>query len=184
MLMAWIESHQAVGQHPKTLALAHLLGVSLPTAVGHLHYLWWWALDYAPDGELKRHGPTVVAHACLWRGKPQRLWEALTESGFLEAGQSGARIHDWGDYAGKLIDRRASNRQRMRAARAAHGADGVHVTSGVPVHTRVELPDQPDRTEPTGTPQPPLERGRGSRRRNGVDPEQRMDFSKFSGGKS
>jgi hypothetical protein len=77
--MAWIESHQAIGQHPKTIALAHQLGVSLPTAVGHLHYLWWWALDYAPDGELKRHSPSIIAHACQWRGKPERLLQALVE---------------------------------------------------------------------------------------------------------
>jgi hypothetical protein len=152
--MAWIESHQAIGQHPKTIALAHQLGVSLPTAVGHLHYLWWWALDYAPDGELKRHSPSIIAHACQWRGKPERLLQALVEVGFLEGDESGARIHDWEEYAGKLIDRRATNRERMRSARAAHGANGVQPTSGETVHARVGLPGSdarvglPDRTIP------------------------------------
>ncbi len=55
--MAWIESHQALGQHPKTIRLAAILGrAQMPTVVGHLHYLWWWAFDYARDGRIGRHG--------------------------------------------------------------------------------------------------------------------------------
>jgi len=39
--VAWIESHQTLGQHPKTRKLARLLNISAPTAVGHLQFLWW-----------------------------------------------------------------------------------------------------------------------------------------------
>lgn len=49
--MAWIESHQEIWRHPKTKKLARLLGVSVPTAVGHLHGIWYWALDFAQDAD-------------------------------------------------------------------------------------------------------------------------------------
>jgi len=52
--MAWIESNQEVGRHPKTKKLARLLDISVVTAVGHLHYLWWWALDFAQEGVLTK----------------------------------------------------------------------------------------------------------------------------------
>src|SRR5215471_2619461 len=105
--MPWIESHQQLGHHPKTIGLAELLHVSLPTAVGHLHYFWWWALEYAPSGEI-RASPAVVAKACEWRGNPQRYVDALRQAGFLDAGPEGLVIHDWMDYAGRFADKRAS----------------------------------------------------------------------------
>jgi hypothetical protein len=53
--MAWIKSEQALASHPKVHLLAKDLGISVPQAVGHLHLLWWWALDYADDGDLTRY---------------------------------------------------------------------------------------------------------------------------------
>ena len=50
--MAWIESHQELANHPKTKRFKRALGISTPQAIGHLHLLWWWALDYAQDGSL------------------------------------------------------------------------------------------------------------------------------------
>ena len=47
--MAWIESHQTLGTHRKLLALCQALHIEDTRAVGMLHYLWWWALDNAPD---------------------------------------------------------------------------------------------------------------------------------------
>jgi len=47
--MAWIKSEQALATHPKLLLLSKDIGVSVPQTVGHLHLLWWWALDYCQD---------------------------------------------------------------------------------------------------------------------------------------
>ena len=40
---------------------------------------------------------------------------ALRTSGFVDAD---GRLHDWGDYTGRLIDQRAANRERQRRRRA------------------------------------------------------------------
>jgi hypothetical protein len=76
--MPWIESHTELARHPKTLRLARRLGVSLPAAIGHLHLLWWWALEYAPDGNLAVFSDEEVAQACCWEGTAASLRRALT----------------------------------------------------------------------------------------------------------
>ena len=113
--MAWIESHQSLAKHPKTRRLARELGVSIPTAIGHLHLLWWWALDYAEEGDLSKFTGEEIAEACLWEGQPPKLKAALGASGFVNGDGT---IHDWNDYAGRLLERRRANAQRMRDTRA------------------------------------------------------------------
>lgn len=119
--MAWIESHQEVGRHPKTKKLARLLGVSLPAAVGHLHYLWWWALDFAQDGLLDKFDSYDIADAMQWDGEPDELVRALVSAGYIDDTEDGLMIHDWAEYAGKLLERRAKDRARKRAAAEAAG---------------------------------------------------------------
>lgn len=117
--MAWIESHQEVGRHPKTKKLARLLGVSLPAVVGHLHYLWWWALDFAQDGVLDKYDAEDIADAMQWEGDADQLVEALLSSGYIDDTDDGLVVHDWAEYAGKLLERRAKDRARKRAATEA-----------------------------------------------------------------
>ena len=112
--MAWIESHQEVGRHPKTKKLARLLGVSLPAAVGHIHYLWWWALDFAQDGSLDKYDDDDIADALQWDGEASQLIDALIASGHIDVTDTGLVIHDWIDYAGKLLERREKDRARKR----------------------------------------------------------------------
>ena len=117
--MAWLKSHQSLRDHPKTRKLARRLGVRLPEAVGILHCLWWWCLDYATDGDLTRHDEDDIAIACEWHGDPGDLIECLSACRFLDA-DSGLRVHDWDEYAGALIEQRERNAERMRDKRAAH----------------------------------------------------------------
>ena len=110
--MSWIESNQEVGRHPKTKKLARLLEVSVVTAVGHLHYLWWWALDFAQDGYIGKYDEFDIAEACLWVGDHQAFVEALTQSGFVDKTESGLLIHDWFEYAGRLITQKDMKREK------------------------------------------------------------------------
>ena len=100
--MAWIESHQELKDHPKTRKLARQLGITVPAAIGHLHCLWWWALEYAQDGDLSAHDAEEIGFAGMWEGDSDQFIAALCQSGFLdEAGNPGDYgLHDWTDYAG------------------------------------------------------------------------------------
>lgn len=149
--MAWIESHQALANHPKTLKLARLLGISRVAAVGHLHFLWWWATDYAQDGSLARFDALDIAIAADWQGDPNGLLRALREAGFLDEDDA---LHDWHNYAGRLIERRRADAARKRQSRASdiqqpsggHPGDGARNTT---THNRTEH-------HPTATPLPPM----------------------------
>lgn len=116
--MAWIESHQELARHPKTKRFARLIDASLPAAVGHLHFLWWWAMDYAQDGDLSRYDEYDIADACGWKGDEKQIVNALIEAGFIDEEEDGLVIHDWFDYAGRLIEKREQNRERKRRSRA------------------------------------------------------------------
>jgi hypothetical protein len=115
--MAWIESHQDLGRHPKTKKLARALNIPLPLAIGHLFYLWWWALDYAEDGVLTRYSDEDIADASEWGGDASDFVNALVKSGFVDVEDEKKTIHDWWDYAGKLIDRRKKDRERKQTSK-------------------------------------------------------------------
>ncbi len=99
--MAWIESHQDLATNPKAKRLARILDVPLAQAIGHLHMLWWWAIDHAPDGDISRFDAYDIADAAGWEGTPTAIVEALVacgpsdKHGFIEPEM---RLHDWSKY--------------------------------------------------------------------------------------
>lgn len=169
--MAWIESHQELREHPKTKRLCRLLALPRPMVVGYLHFLWWWAYDYAPEGDLSAFTDEDIADAVDWDGDPSAFVQALVQAGFVDEGRL---IHDWGEFAQKWIERRRADRERKRSA-AQKTANSkrdpeVQTTSdGDPpeIHSRsgVTGPDLtvPDRTgPPPPTPSPHSGRGNGA----------------------
>ena len=157
--MAWIESHQSLKDHPKTKRAARKLGIGVPALIGHLHCLWWWALEYAPDGNLAGFDAEDIAEAALWDGEPARFVTALMECGpgdhvgFLDTDEDGnLLVHDWQDYAGKLIERRRSDAARKRGERVSEGAPlDVQRTSDGPPQDGAQTAYVPYRTQPTNT---------------------------------
>jgi hypothetical protein len=140
--MAWIELHQAVWTHRKTFELAARLDLDETYAAAHLIRLWTWALDNAPNGDLSSLSARALAFGAGWRGDADALVGALVGSGWLDPD---LRIHDWQDYAGRLLARRQAQADRMQRSRANH----VTRTSG-------ESALSPDRTGPNRTgPLPP-----------------------------
>jgi hypothetical protein len=149
--MAWIESHQTLAHHPKTLRLASVLKCSVPAAIGHVHLLWYWAMDYAHDGQIDGSMRDQVARACEWRGKPEAFWMGLLQSGFVEATERGVAIHDWMDYAGRLLGKRAANRARSKRAYDAQSTRSQREVYAATVPDRTG----PNRTEPDHPPEGP-----------------------------
>jgi hypothetical protein len=156
--MAWLESHQELRDHPKTAALRRRLGIGLPQAVGHLHLLWWWALAYADDGDLAGYEADVLADAAGWEHEPGVFVRALIAAGFLD---DNLRIHDWHDYAGRLVERRRADAERKKQARVSAGRPAAAPPDGAPTAPGVRRnTTQPDltghnRTGPDLPPDPP-----------------------------
>lgn len=144
--MAWIESHQELAGHPKTKRFRRALGVSVPMAIGHLHLLWWWALDYAQDGDLSRYEPEDVADAAMWEGDASQFLDALATAGFVDRDGKTVVLHDWDEYAGRLIQKREQNRERQRRSRERNAS----VTHDNSVSHGATQQDQ-DQTQPEPT---------------------------------
>ncbi len=126
--MPWIESHTDLADHPKAKRAARLLGISMPAMVGHLHYLWWWCLKYAQEGDLARFTEEDIADAAQWPHSAGVFVTALLDCGpgdsvgFLEKMPGGRLlVHDWQEYAGKLIEKRRNDAERKKVQRTSNG---------------------------------------------------------------
>ena len=124
--MAWIESHQGLRDHPKTKRLMRYLAISLPTAIGYLHNFWWWALDHAQDGSLDKYDAYDIADATAWEGDAEMFLKGLVDAGFIDEENGELFIHDWMDYAGRLIERRQKDAERKRKERTVQGTSEGH----------------------------------------------------------
>lgn len=113
--MAWTELHQGVAWHKKTVKLGSELGVRRAEALGLICTLWLWALEHAQDGQLGHLTDREVAAAAGWHKSAAPFVLALAKVGFLD---EGGYLHDWHDYAGRLIERRASDLERKKAHEA------------------------------------------------------------------
>ena len=128
--MAWIEVHQSLVRHRKTLKLSARLGISRTLAIGHLVTFWLWAVDNAPDGDLTGLDPQVIAFGAEWEGDPNAFLEAMVDTGWIDEAEGRLLIHHWDEYAGRLIERREANRKRVaewrrKRSEQARGASGT-----------------------------------------------------------
>lgn len=148
--MAWIELHQSLPGHRKIMRLRRALKIGQAQAIGHLCMLWLWCLDNCPDGDLSELMDCEIAEAAGYDKRPEDFTAALRSAGFVDAN---SHVHDWYSYAGKLIEKREQNANRMRQRRAradnvqrtcSARADNVHdlCTATVPNRT------VPNRTQP------------------------------------
>ena len=108
-----------MAKHPKTLKLARLLNIDRRYAVGLLHDLFSWGLSAA--GKYRELRGMTAEDIALALDFPRRRGisavEALVESGYLEYDGTCYAIHDWYDYAGKLMDRREHDAKRKADVR-------------------------------------------------------------------
>ena len=147
--MAWIELHQSLVGHRKLMRLKNSLHIPETQAIGMLCCLWLWALDNAREGDVSGLSGQELAEVMhVSPRKAAALPQALEEAGFLDREGESLRIHDWEDYAGRLIEARRHDAERKRKKREKYPAD-IRGTSG----GRPALPNQtiPDQTQPDQT---------------------------------
>lgn len=112
--MAWIESHDDVWEHHKTVRLCAILKIGRAAAVGHLHGLWHFVLKNAwRDADLSlwlEAGPSEIERAVWWDGEKGALVTALQHSGYMD----GSVVHGWLERAGRLVGDRLRNESRRK----------------------------------------------------------------------
>jgi hypothetical protein len=111
--------YQSLPSHKKMLLLSERLQVEVPSAVGHMVCFWLWALDNTDQDGVLPNSAVVIETAAKWNGAPGAFLEAVIKVKYLDKlNAEEVRIHDWSDYTGRLMERRASDAERKRLVRA------------------------------------------------------------------
>ena len=137
--MAWIEVHQSLPGHRKTLETAAMLHVKPREVVGLIVDLWLWSVDQAPEGDVTHISDSVLAMAAGWEGDATEFAGALTTAGFIERDENGRRIHDWYEYAGKWIEKRKTDAERKKTERGIQ-SDIPRTSNGHPTDGSATAP--------------------------------------------
>lgn len=123
--MAWIELHDTLPDHDKVIAVATALNVDKDLVVGKLVRLWTWALANREDGVFRMRDIATIAEVMRFKGKPQRLVDALVQSRLLDCVDDTYIIHDWDERVGMLLAKRevtrSQARERQRKKREQNG---------------------------------------------------------------
>jgi hypothetical protein len=151
--MAWIELHQSVFAHRKTMEAADALGMQEPHVVGHLSALWCWCLDNAPEGTLP-DSRRIIAKGALWLGDPDQFVDVLISANLISVNEDGRMtITNWDQYGGKLAERKRENaakqaryRERMKSSTDTSPSDNQSVTVTSPSRYVLEKSREEERT--------------------------------------
>lgn len=173
--MAWIESHQKLEKSGKLFKLASILQINRYQAIGHLHALWWWALDNAEDGDVTRFDSVTLSQVCGWSDylrdeidssrmnelhnvlTIEDLLPALIKAGFIDEEDNKRIIHNWDEYTHRYFEnqtrssiRKEQTRERVRLFRERNA--NVTMQNGVTeTHQNVTVTRSPNHTKPNHT---------------------------------
>jgi hypothetical protein len=93
------------------------MGWDLDTTIAKLHRFWWWCVDYAENGDLRKHSNERVGRAVgLSNGESTRFVESMILTGWIDE-KPYRRVHDWWDYIGLFLQRRygSKNSEKWKA---------------------------------------------------------------------
>ncbi|HEU4641262.1 MAG TPA: hypothetical protein VFS44_02325 [Gemmatimonadaceae bacterium] len=163
----WIRVDASTARDPNVGRFAEALGVSVPTAVGHLVMLWGVMAEHTPDGIIESVGVKALEEWAGWRGKRGRFAQAFTEL-FVTHGV----VNGWADWQGKLIERMERDRARKRRGDSAETR-----RNSAPTVRNVTEQDKEQEQDQQQKPSAPRARGKRerSRTRNGATPESPPD---------
>lgn len=114
----WTRVDVGLRDHRKVRKLARQLQIEEAHALGLVVNFWLFALNNWGHGFLD-FDTDEIAHACVWKGDPVPLTNALIDCGFIDLldDNKNLRIHDWDNYGGKYIKQVERNRDRAAAWR-------------------------------------------------------------------
>jgi hypothetical protein len=147
----WIPVSVDLPDHFKTHALAGALGLDTLMAMAHLVSLWFWCFKYAPDGNITRFAPIVIARAARYPGDPDMFIQALIDSGYVDDEDGERLIHDWFEHGGTLHRMRAYEAEKKAAQRrclvSRSSGQDASVTKMSPGHPGLHDMTKQDTTE-------------------------------------
>lgn len=141
MARTWLKVEGSVSKHPKVRVFASLYGVKPQLVVGFLIDWWDFCTEFGKAGEpAKCHSDDLrdmfrdVLSISTVLVVPDVV-KALRESGLMD---ENGDPHDWQEYAGSVLTKRAQDAQRQRLCRAAKAGKLPNGHSDVTLQSRVE----------------------------------------------
>jgi len=131
--MAWIELHDTLPDHHKVIDVAQALNMDKDLVVGKLVRLWTWALNNREDGAFRVQDIGTIAEVMRFKGKPQRLVDALTQHHLLDFDGDTYIIHDWDERVGMLLAKREMSRSQARDRKRKQREKSSNVTRDISV---------------------------------------------------
>lgn len=135
----WVEVHETLWTHPKTLELARLLNIPTGMAAMHIARLWTWAAKVTETGDLSLMPYEEIAAGAGWFKDPRKFVEAakacgdpVGKAGFLEIIDGKLFIHDWALYIEKLILARKKDNERKKNAKGNSNGKSGGNSDGIP----------------------------------------------------
>lgn len=114
----WYRADVGRHRHRKVRRLARELGVHVMHAAGiHDALCAMVAEAEADDGSLAGITAEDVATEVDFDGEPARLFEALSVSGIIEAGNDGLLLHGFAERSGVVISKSRADRMRLKESR-------------------------------------------------------------------
>lgn len=144
--MPWIESHQTIERHYKTLDLMTSMGWDIDTTIGKLHRFWWWCMDYVEDGDLRKHSRERLGAVVGLSGESaEKFIESMVSSRYLDDDPY-FRIHDWWDYYGRFLQVKYKNKQEKwkKIKELYHNVSKGGAKGGDENHKPTNQPNQPN----------------------------------------
>lgn len=122
--MAYIESHQNLERHPKLADLMARMGWDKLSTIGALHCFWYWCVDYAESGDLRKYSDATLGDVVALNGSSAKLFvESMVAAGWLDRDPY-FRVHDWWDYIGPwLRSKYKRSPDKWKAIRALYRPD-------------------------------------------------------------
>lgn len=160
--MAWIESHQKLKEEPGLYRLMSALSCKRIEAIGILHMFWWWCVDHAEDGDLRKFNDEELVRVVEWNGDGKAFIDAMVQAEFIER-EPYFRIRNWWKFVEKFMKRRFEKKpEKWQAIEALYKATDRQPTgrrtphTGPTKHTKPNIQNQDKDIAATETaPTPP-----------------------------
>ncbi len=118
-----IDTDEDFPEHPKTVRFCALL--QNPVGWAYLWKLWRWCKKFQPDGNLSGYEPAEIEYAVGWISMDGKFFGAAVRAGFIDEGETGRRVHNWGKHLGAGLVRMDIDRLRKASERAKKAGDMV-----------------------------------------------------------
>ncbi len=128
--------------HPKTLDFAARLGVSRPTAIGHLELFWHFVAKQSPQGNVGKFPDGAIARAADWQGDPEAFLQSLLKSGLIDACKTHRfLVHDWPEHCPNWVRAQLQKLKRQFYVADSSSEEGSYEGTGEPsTRARVSKP--------------------------------------------